>query len=147
MLPVRFCRRNTEPGRGFSTVSLDCAPDLSPRCSRVNPRGEGGRQGRHLGLPQKGGKEHDVPCHHRHDQRPGKTGGYAAFASQFSCIPGYQRNSVERHSSFKTRVLTCSKRWAPRSVHRICCFFTMRLLTTWLMADSTKPVEMVSPCR
>jgi integrase/recombinase XerD len=68
MLPVRFCRRNTEPGRGFRTVSLDCAPDLSPRCSRVNPRDKGGRQGRHLGLPQKGGKEHDVPCHHRLDQ-------------------------------------------------------------------------------
>src|SRR5271166_5719497 len=47
-----------------------------------------------------------------------------------SCIAGCQCDSVERHSSFKTRVRTCSKRWAPRSVHRICCFFTIRLLTT-----------------
>src|SRR5271157_5070472 len=62
--------------------------------------------------------------------RPGKTGGHAAFASHVSCIAGYQCDSVERHSSFKTRIRTCSKRWAPRSVHRICCFFTMRLLTT-----------------
>src|SRR5271167_4279120 len=54
----------------------------------------------------------------------------AAFASHVSCIAGYQCDSVERHSSFKTRVRTCSKRWAPRSVHPICCFFTMRLLTT-----------------
>jgi hypothetical protein len=60
----------------------------------------------------------------------GKNGGYAAFASNVSCIPGYQRDSVERHSLFKTRVRTCSKRWAPGSVHRICCFFTIRLLTT-----------------
>jgi hypothetical protein len=63
-------------------------------------------------------------------RRPGKTRGYAAFASHVSCIAGYQCDSVERHSSFKTRVRTWSKRWAPRSVHRICCFFTMRLLTT-----------------
>jgi hypothetical protein len=62
--------------------------------------------------------------------RPGKTGGYAAFASHVSCIPGYQRDSVERQSSFKTRGRTWSNRWAPQSVHLICCFFTMRLLTT-----------------
>ena len=30
--------------------------------------------------------------------RPGKTGGYAAFASHVSCIAGYQCDSVERHS-------------------------------------------------
>ena len=66
----------------------------------------------------------------RPGRRPGKTGGYAALASNVSCIPGYQRDSVERHSLFKTRVRTCSKRWAPGSVHRICCFFTIRLLTT-----------------
>ncbi len=27
MLPVRFCRRNTEPGRDFPSVSLDYASD------------------------------------------------------------------------------------------------------------------------
>jgi hypothetical protein len=62
--------------------------------------------------------------------RPGKTRGYAAFASHVTCVAGYQCDSVERQFSFKTRVRTCSKRWAPRSVHRICCFFTIRLLTT-----------------
>jgi multimeric flavodoxin WrbA len=39
-----------------------------------------------------------------------KAGGYATFASHVSSIPGYQRDSVERQSSFKTRVRTCSKR-------------------------------------
>jgi hypothetical protein len=63
-------------------------------------------------------------------RRPGKIGGYAAFASHVSCIAGYQCDSVERQFSFKTRVRTCSKRWAPQSVHRICCFLTIRLLTT-----------------
>ena len=28
----------------------------------------------------------------------------------------------------------------PRSVHCICCFLTNRLLTTWLIVDSTKAV-------
>jgi hypothetical protein len=32
-------------------------------------------------------------------RRPGKTGGYAAFASHVSSIPGYQRDSVERQSA------------------------------------------------
>jgi hypothetical protein len=39
-----------------------------------------------------------------------KPGGYAAFASHVSSIPGYQRDGVERQSSFKTWVRTCSKR-------------------------------------
>jgi NADPH:quinone reductase-like Zn-dependent oxidoreductase len=38
--------------------------------------------------------------------RPGKTGGYTAFASHVSSIPGYQRESVERQFSFKTFVRT-----------------------------------------
>lgn len=40
-----------------------------------------------------------------------------------------------------------SKRCAPRSVHCICCFFTNRLLTTWLSVDSTNAVLILSPCR
>jgi len=32
-------------------------------------------------------------------------------------------------------------------VHRICCFFTIRLLTTWLTIDSTKAFEIASPWR
>ena len=35
----------------------------------------------------------------------------------------------------------------PRSVHRICCFFTIRLLITWLTVDSTNDVVIVSPWR
>ena len=47
----------------------------------------------------------------------------------------------------RTLVRVCNKRCAPRSVHCICCFFTNRRLTTWLMVDSTKAVLIVSPCR
>ena len=32
-------------------------------------------------------------------------------------------------------------------VQRICCFLTMRLLITWLTADSVNAVEMASPAR
>jgi hypothetical protein len=31
----------------------------------------------------------------------------------------------------------------PRSVHCICCFLANRLLTTWLMADSTNAMLIV----
>jgi hypothetical protein len=48
---------------------------------------------------------------------------------------------------FETLVRVCSNRCAPRRVHCICCFLTNRLLTTWLIADSTKAVLIVSPCR
>ena len=48
MLPIRFCRRNTEPGRDFPIVSLGAASELSLPCSRVNRQGRGGRQGRRL---------------------------------------------------------------------------------------------------
>ena len=50
-------------------------------------------------------------------------------------MPTYQRDSVARQSPFNTWVRICSRRCAPRSVHRICCFFTNRLLTTCLTAD------------
>jgi len=36
---------------------------------------------------------------------------------------------------------------APRAVQRICCFFTIRLLTTWLMVDSARELAMTSPAR
>jgi hypothetical protein len=42
-------------------------------------------------------------------------------------------------------VRTCSSRCAPFFVQRICCFFTIRLLTTWFTVDSTKPVVIASP--
>ena len=40
-----------------------------------------------------------------------------------------------------------SSRCAPRGLQRICCFLTIRLLITWLTADSTNEVEMISPAR
>ena len=81
-----------------------------------------------------------------------KVGGQAALRSG-SCVCGcdlnfgYQRRNRSSRSSLRTLVLVCSKRWAPRSVHCIFCFLTNRLLTTWLIVDSTKAVEIVSPCR
>jgi hypothetical protein len=36
---------------------------------------------------------------------------------------------------------------APRGLQRICCFLTIRLLTTWLTAGSTNELEMGSPAR
>jgi hypothetical protein len=55
------------------------------------------------------------------------------------------RQHISSHASFNTRVRICSRRWAPRFVHGICGFFTMRVLTTWFTVDSTKPVRMRSP--
>ena len=81
-----------------------------------------------------------------------KVGGQAASRSG-SCVCGcglnfgYQRRNRSSRSSLRTLVLVCSKRWAPRSVHCICCFLTNRLLTTWLIVDSTNAVLIVSPCR
>ncbi len=68
------------------------------------------------------------------NRRTFQNGGYAAAFSSASlegnCVPGYQRRNVFRRSSFRTCVRTCSKKCAPRSVQRICCLFTIRLLTT-----------------
>src|SRR5580704_17187029 len=79
-----------------------------------------------------------------------KVGGQAALRSG-SCVCGcdlnfgYQRRNRSSRSSLRTCVLVCSKRWAPRSVHCICCFLTNRLLTTWLIVDSTNVVLIGSP--
>src|SRR5271166_6580307 len=81
-----------------------------------------------------------------------KVGGQAALCSG-SCVCGcdlnfgYQRRNRSSKSSLSTFVLVCSKRWAPRSVHCICCFLTNRLLTTWLIVDSTNAVLIISPRR
>jgi hypothetical protein len=77
--------------------------------------------------------------------RPGQSGGYAVFISDITFIRGYQREAWGANHNTWARI--CSERWAPRSLQRICCFFTNRLLTTWLTADSANPVEMVFPCR
>ena len=46
-----------------------------------------------------------------------------------------------------TREFESAAASAPLGVHCICCFFTNRLLTTWLIVDSTNAVLIVSPCR
>ena len=56
--------------------------------------------------------------------------GHAAFASVLLRKAGYQRRKVSSRSPLRTLVRVCSKRCAPRGVHRICCFFTNRLLMT-----------------
>jgi hypothetical protein len=66
-------------------------------------------------------------------QRPSQNGGnYAASGGDTSvrAMAGYQRSNVGRRSSFSAWARTCSRRWAPRLVQRICCFLTKRLLTT-----------------
>jgi hypothetical protein len=74
-----------------------------------------------------------------------KIGGQAALRS-VSCVGGcgpnfgYQRRNRSSKSSLSTFVLVCSKRWAPCSVHCICCFLTNRLLTARLIVDSTNAV-------
>jgi cyclic beta-1,2-glucan synthetase len=60
---------------------------------------------------------------------------------------GYQVRKVSSQSSLITAVRTCRSRCAPSGVHCICCFLTMRLLITWLMVDSAKPVLIRSPLR
>jgi hypothetical protein len=114
---------------------------LSRRCSRRVEAARTGKKKQRIGSTLAARKlAHGSPLSSRSSKlasdfarpygRPGKIGGYAAFTSPVSCIARYQCDSIERQSSFKTRVRTCSKRWAPRSVHRICCFLTIRLLTT-----------------
>jgi len=82
-------------------------------------------------------------------ESPFQTGGYAACWAERSvlAIAFYQRATVARRSSFNTCPQTSSSRCAPCLVQRICCFFTVRLLTTWLTVDSTKPVAIASPYR
>jgi len=61
--------------------------------------------------------------------------------------PGYHLRKTSSQSPLSTRVRICSSKWAPRWLQRICCFFTMRLLTTWFTVDSTNPVLIRSPLR
>jgi hypothetical protein len=74
-------------------------------------------------------------CGHSASQRATAQGG-ARIAPQattgvvWARNPGYHWRNVASHSPFNTRVRIWSSKWAPRLLHRICCFFTMRLLTT-----------------
>src|SRR5664280_2429855 len=76
-------------------------------------------------------------------------GSYAAAAWRSGVLvnAGCHRWKSSASWSLRTRTRTCNRRCAPRGVQRICCFLTMRLLTSWLTADSTNEVEMVSPAR
>ena len=49
------------------------------------------------------------------------------------------------NSPLRTATLTCARQCAPSSVHRICCFFAMRWLTTWFTADSAMLLLIGSP--
>src|SRR5215471_5651271 len=71
-----------------------------------------------------------------------KVGGQAARLPSIR-NRGYHRRKTSSNSWLRTFVRVCNSRCAPRSVHAICCFFTNRLLTTWLIVDSTKEVLIV----
>src|ERR1035437_2976630 len=72
-----------------------------------------------------------------------EVGGHAALGLNL----GYHRLKCPSSSSLRTLVRAWSRRCAPRRVHCICCFLTNRLLTTWLIVDSTNAVLILSPCR
>jgi hypothetical protein len=60
--------------------------------------------------------------------RPPKAGGQTA-RGRFSTvwvIAGYQPQKTSRNSPFSVVVRVCSSKCAPRFVHRICCFLTIR---------------------
>src|SRR5471030_2991486 len=52
---------------------------------------------------------------------------------------------LTENSSLRTATLTCARQCAPSSVHRICCFFAMRWLTTRFTADSAMLLLIGSP--
>ncbi len=137
---VRPCRR--------PTGTTPCPPDVvSPgevsRLRSVGGQQSGGRPGplrRRRPSPGRPTRRPPTPPA-RVPQQGGTAGpresgtnrGYAAASSTGSgsaFSPGYQRWNVARRSSFKTRARTWSNRSAPRSVHRICCFLTIRWLIT-----------------
>jgi len=73
--------------------------------------------------------------------------GVCYAASFLSCLcrrSGYQRSKLVCKSSLSAWTRTCNRRCAPRGVHRICCFFTNRLATSWLIVDSTCRLQYFS---
>src|ERR1035437_3574142 len=70
-----------------------------------------------------------------------EVGGHAALGLNL----GYHRLKSPSSSSLRTLVRAWSRRCAPRRVHCICCFLTNRLLTTWLIVDSTNAPFALSP--
>src|SRR5216684_2874031 len=82
-----------------------------------------------------------------------QTGGYAAASGSArssrssEAKAGYHTRNVAASSPLSVRVRACRRRCAPSGIHRMCCFLTIRLLTTWLTVDSTNALEIVSPHR
>src|SRR5436305_9439396 len=74
--------------------------------------------------------------------RPALSGDSVGMANT-----GYQRWKTLASSWLSTLVRTWSSRCALSGAHRICCFLTIRLLTTWLTVDSTNALEIASPAR
>ncbi len=80
-------------------------------------------------------------------RRAGQIGGGHAAGACRSAVwvnSGYQRWKSSASWLLRTRVRTCSSRWAPRGDQRICCFLTIRLLVTWLTADSTNELSITA---
>jgi len=78
-------------------------------------------------------------------RRAGQIGGGHAAGACRSVVwvnSGYQRWKSSASWLLRTRVRTCSSRWAPRGDQRICCFLSIRLLMTWLTADSTNELSI-----
>jgi hypothetical protein len=121
----------------YSLTESDTGHDRRPGESfdgrQVGPHG-----GRRLPFPD----QRDPVARDQLGERQ-EVGGQAASGRNF----GYHRRKTSSSSLLRTLVRICSRRWAPRRVHCICCFFTNLLLTTWLMVDSTNAVLIVSPCR
>ena len=83
--------------------------------------------------------KHSTPWTHRryggwHESRVPVLDAFANFASR----PGDS-------SPLSAATRTCARQWAPSSVHRICCFFAMRWLTTRFTADSAMLLLMGKP--
>ena len=68
----------------------------------------------------------------------------AEFAA---CVLVNAASLFTENSSLRTATLTCARQCAPSSVHRICCFFAMRWLTTRFTADSAMLLLIGSPLR
>src|ERR1019366_8711739 len=75
---------------------------------------------------------------------------HAAWRARDEFAPGILANAAilcTESSPLRSATLTCARQCAPSSVHRICCFFAMRWLTTWFTADSAMLLLIGSPLR
>src|SRR5258708_34051528 len=71
---------------------------------------------------------------------------HAALRTYDEFAPGILANAASRcteSSPLRSATLTCARRCAPSSVQRICRFFAMRWLTTWLTAHSAMLLDSI----